>query len=509
MAEQRSLTFDFTAPAPAPARSPEPAPDPESPAPHRAERRGNTDGAPAESEVDAPSRGGVATLTVAELDRAIRGAIEDGFPRDVWVEGEVIGARPAPSGHLYFCLKDEKEEASIDVVMYRSNVTPRMRPLCADGARVRLRGRPTLWVPRGRLQLVADRMQAAGRGALLEAIEKLKAKLAAEGLFAPERKRPLPAEPRIVGVVTSPRGAVIHDICRVAFRRGGARVLLAPAQVQGLEAAESICRALSALQRVRGVDVVVVGRGGGSADDLAAFNDEMVVRAVADCRVPVVAAVGHDVDVTLVDFAADARAATPSQAAEMVVADRAARAEILRRTRAHLARAMGARLAEDRAALASVLRRLGDPRMALATHQQTLDDRASRLAASLRAALARHRQTLADRERRLAYLHPRSVIARERADLARSDARLRAAYKAQFARRAAAIEKATSRLDAMSPLKVLARGYSIATRDDGHAVRAAADVRPGETIHVRIHDGRVEAVVTSVEGGPPDPARRP
>src|SRR5258708_1481889 len=231
VAEDRSLTFDFTA---------------------------------------AAARGEPRALSVGELDRAIRGALEDGFPGDVWVEGEVAGARPAPSGHLYFSLKDEKEEASIDVVMYRSNVTPRMRPLCVDGARVRLRGKPTLWVPRGRLQLVADRMQPAGRGALLEAIERLKAKLASEGLFAPERKRPLPAEPRIVGVVTSPAGAVIHDICRVAFRRGGADVLLAPAPGQGAHAADSLCRPPPSPQRVRGVDVIVVGRRGGSAHDPSA-----------------------------------------------------------------------------------------------------------------------------------------------------------------------------------------------------------------------------------------------
>lgn len=179
-------------------------------------------------------------LTVAELDRAIKGALDGAFADAVWVEGEVADARPAPSGHLYFTLKDEKEEASVDVVVYRSNATPRMRALCKDGSRVRLRGRPTFWAPRGRLQLVADRMQAAGRGAILEALERLKAKLAAEGLFAPERKRPVPREPRIVGVVTSPTGAVIHDVCRVAFRRGGARILLAAAKVQGLGAAESI-----------------------------------------------------------------------------------------------------------------------------------------------------------------------------------------------------------------------------------------------------------------------------
>ncbi|HEY6463038.1 MAG TPA: exodeoxyribonuclease VII large subunit, partial [Polyangiaceae bacterium] len=341
-----SLTFDFTA------RKPPAPPPPEEPRP----------------------------LTVGELDRAIKGTLDQGFVSPVWVEGEVADCRPAPSGHLYLCLKDEKEEASIDVVVYRSNVTPRMRGLCVDGARARIRGRPTFWAPRGRLQLVADRMQPAGRGALLEALERLKAKLAAEGLFAAERKRPLPAEPRIVGVVTSPTGAVIHDVCRVAFRRGGARILLAPAQVQGIGAVESICRAIAALQRVRGVDVIVLGRGGGSADDLATFNEEPVVRAVASCRVPVVSAVGHDVDVTLVDFAADARAATPSQAAEMVVPDRRSRAELLRRTQMHLARAMRTRLAEDRVSLVHASRRLGDPRLAIAAHQQSLDEREARLA---------------------------------------------------------------------------------------------------------------------------------
>jgi exodeoxyribonuclease VII large subunit len=463
VAEDRSLTFDFTPPAAKPAD--------EQPRP----------------------------LTVGELDRAIRGALEAGFERDVWVEGEVIGARPAPSGHLYFSLKDEREDAAIDVVMYRSNVTPRMRPLCVDGARVRLRGRPTLWIPRGRLQFVADRLQAAGRGALLEAIERLKAKLAAEGLFAAERKRRLPGEPRVVGVVTSPTGAVIHDICRVAFRRGGARVLLAPAQVQGALAVESICRAIADLERVRGVDVILLARGGGSADDLAAYSDEAVVRAVAACRVPVVAAVGHDVDVTLVDFAADARAATPSQAAEMVVPDRRARRDLLRRTAAHLARTIRARLAEDHAVLARAGRRLGDPRVALAAHQQTLDDRSARLEAVLRGSLARSRQALSLRQERLAYLHPRSVIARERAELTGLRGRLGAAWNARVAARASDLRQASSRLDALSPRKVLGRGYAIATRQDGRAVRSAEDVRPGDTIHVRVQDGQVDAQVTGVE----------
>ena len=466
MPEDRSLSFDFTSPPPKPTQRADDEPRP---------------------------------LTVAELDRAIKGAIEESFSAAVWVEGEVTGARPAPSGHLYFCLKDEREEAAIDVVMYRTNVTPRMRALCVDGARLRLRGKPTLWAPRGRLQLIADRLQATGRGALLEAIERLKVKLAAEGLFAAERKRALPGEPRVVGVVTSATGAVIHDVCRVAFRRGGARILLAPAQVQGANAVESICRALAQLQRVAEVDVIVIGRGGGSADDLAAFNEEAIVRAVASCRVPIVSAVGHDVDVTLVDFAADARAATPSQAAEMVVPDRRARGELLQRTRMHLARAMHSRLAQDRVAHVRAARRLGDPRLAIASHQQTLDDRLGRLVARMRTTVSRRRDALTQSERRLALFHPRAVLARERAELTRLDTRLATLWNAAFARRAAALQRAGARLDAYSPLKVLARGYAIATRDDGRAIRSGSDVTPGQTIHVRVRDARLEAVLEAVE----------
>jgi exodeoxyribonuclease VII large subunit len=442
---------------------------------------------------------------VAELDRAIKGSLDESFAASVWVEGEVADARAAPSGHLYFCLKDEKEDASIDVVVYRSSATARTRALCVDGSRARLRGKPTFWAPRGRLQLVADRVQAAGRGALLEALERLKARLTAEGLFAQERKRPLPREPRVVGVVTSPTGAVIHDVCRVAFRRGGARILLAAAQVQGAGAAESICRALVQLQRVAEVDVIVVGRGGGSADDLGAFNEEAVVRAVASCRVAVVSAVGHDVDVTLVDFVADARAATPSQAAELIVPDRAAQAQLLQRTRLHLARAMRGRLAEDRVAHADVARRLGDPRLAIAAHQQSLDEREARLAEWARAAVARRRDALTTAQRRLAYLHPRAVVTRERAEVARLAARLGHVWHKTFERRAGDVQRATGRLDALSPLKVLARGYAIATRADGRAVRSAADVGPGDPIHVRVHDARIDATVVRIE--PPDEAK--
>ena len=460
----RNLTLDFSAP-------PEP---PSKPEPPRA-------------------------LSVAELDRAIRESLELSFDLAVWVEGEVTSARPAPSGHVYFCLKDEKEDASIDAVVYRNSVSNRGRALLVDGARVRLRGKPTFYAPRGRLQLIADRVEAVGRGAILEALERLKEKLGAEGLFAQERKRALPSEPRIIGVVTSPTGAVIHDVCKVAFRRGGARILLAPARVQGDGAAESILRALRALQRVVGVDVIIVGRGGGSSDDLLAFSDEALVRAVAACPIPVVSAVGHEVDVTLVDFAADARAATPSQAAEMVVPDRRARSAQLRQTRVRLVHSMRARLAEDRVRLQALERKLADPRLAIASQQQRLDDRVERLAAWSRRALALRRERLARLGQMLHAQHPQLVIARERSAIVRVSDALRAAMRAQMVRRGAILERSGARLDALSPLKVLGRGYAIATREDGRAVRRASDVKPGERIALRVESARIEADVVKVE----------
>ncbi len=460
-----SLDFDFTKLAPPlpPMTKSVPASPPPSPSPSLAP----------------PSPEPPRALTVAELDRAIKGSLDETFARPVWVTGEVTGARPAASGHLYFGLKDEDEDASIDVVIYKTSVTPRARALVKDGARIRLRGRPTFWAPRGKLQMICDRAEAMGRGALLEALEKLKAKLAAEGLFDAERKRELPAEPRVVGVVTSATGAVIHDICKVAFRRGGARVLLAPAVVQGDGAPESIRRALAMLQRVRDVDVILVARGGGSADELMAFNDEALVRAVAACRVPVVSAVGHEVDVTLCDFAADARAATPSQAAEMVVPDTRARRALLAERAGRLVRAIRGSLAED---------------------QQALDDRAARVEAAIRRTLTRRAEGTQAVRVRLAALHPRAVISRERAEVVRLEHRIASAARAALATRGSSASALAARLDAMSPLKVLGRGYAIATRADGRAIRSPADVEVGARIAVRVGGGELAAEVVKREG---------
>lgn len=434
-------------------------------------------------------------LTVAALGRLLERALGDRFVDPVLVEGEANGVRFAQSGHLYFTLKDEDDDATVDVVMYRASVTPRARGIVSEGARLRLRGKPSYYTPRGRLQFIADRVGLSGKGALLEALERLKARLLAEGLFAPERKRPLPFEPRIIGVVTSAAGAVIHDICRVAFRRGGAHILLSPAVVQGPSAARSIVKALALLQQVPEVDVIVVGRGGGSADDLAAFNDEAVVRAVAACAVPVVSAVGHEVDFTLVDFASDARASTPSQAAEMLVPDGQAMALLLAERERALRRAMVARLSEGRLELAAIAQNLGDPRVRVATAQQRLDDRRTRLVSSMERRLERERARHRGEASRLTALPPTSALARERAAVVELAGRVKAAFSGEFARRQTEVVRLEARLDAMSPVKVLARGYAIVTTEEGLAVRRRADVAGGVRVRVRVDDGSFAARV--------------
>ena len=479
---------------------------------------------PVPAPVPAPAPAPPPIFTVAQLGRILGRTLERNFSEALWVVGEVSGARPAPSGHLYFALKDEEEDAVIDVVVYRAQVTPRARTLVKDGARIRLRGKPTFWAPRGKMQFIGDRIEPTGKGALLEALEKLKEKLQAEGLFAQERKRPLPHEPRIIGVVTSASGAVIHDICKVSFRRGGARILLAPAQVQGAGAAEAVRRALAALQRVPGVDVIIVGRGGGSQDDLLAFHDEQLVRDVAACRVPVVSAVGHETDITLVDFAADARASTPSQAAEMVVPDATGRRRLLEERALRLRRAMHARITDERARTSRVASAFRDPRLLIASAQQSVDEHVARLGRIFAKRFARDKETATRLGSRLGAAHPRARIARdvgkihalharlgelargrlaaERAQVVDVRARLIDGTRARLGDDRSDVSALAGRLDAMSPLKVLARGYAIATRaKDGRAVRDATEIAAGDRVQVRIARGAFEAEVTSVELG--------
>ena len=434
-------------------------------------------------------------ITVGELDRRLRRAVE-GASEDFWIEGEVASLKRAPSGHVYFTLKDEREEAQIDCVMYRFDAQ-RARRVLSEGARLQLKGRATVWAPRGRLQLVGTLARLAGRGELLIALEKLKQQLAREGLFEAARKRALPTTPRIVGVVTSGSGAAFHDIRTVAFRRGGLRLILAPALVQGDAAAASIIAALDLLERYPGLDALIVGRGGGSGEDLMAFNDERVVRRVARCRVPVVSAVGHEIDVTLTDLVADVRAATPSQAAELLVPDRAAQREVLQRFQRHLVRAQLSSMLSARARLARLTSRVTDPRFVIAERQQQLDELEERITRTVRQRLTQARREQHELSGRLAHRHPERVLGRARGLLGLLGGRLAAAARLQLSRRRKAFAESAAQLDALSPLAVLGRGYAIASRD-GIAVLSSQELQPGDVVQVRVAHGGFRARVTHV-----------
>lgn len=433
-------------------------------------------------------------LTVAELGRRMRGAIERATT-GVSVEGEVGSTRHVDSGHTYFTLRDEREDASVDCVLYRSG-SVRARRLVQDGARLVLTGQATFWVPRGRVQLVVEAARPAGRGALLEALRELTEKLRREGLFAPERKRPVPRDPRVIGLVTSAQGAALHDVIKVAFARGGVRLVVAPARVQGEGAAAEMARSIRKLEKHPEVSVILLARGGGSSDDLSGFNDEALVRTMAACRVPVVSAVGHEVDVTLADLVADFRAATPSQAAELLVPDMRARRQSLGHLKQRLGRSM---------------RRVFDER------QQRVDVLRADLEVLARRWLATRRDRLSRLERRVGARHPASVLAAARAEVAGLEGRMAAAIRARvtqaerarvpeerllgaMARRAgearALLAELGASLHALSPLAVLSRGYAIVERrDTGAIVRAVSDVAPRDRISIRVEGGRIAAVV--------------
>lgn len=436
-------------------------------------------------------------IGVADLVRRLGRAVQAASGRE-WVEGEVTQLRVAESGHAYFTLKDDREEARLDCVAYRQAAS-RARHLLQPGARVQVLGGAAVYAARGRLQLVAERLRAAGRGALLEALERLKQRLAGEGLFAPERKRALPPEPRVIGIVTSRQGAAVHDIIAVARQRGRVRLVLSPALVQGEGAPASLLRALDRIEALPGLDVVIVGRGGGASEDLMAFNDEAVVRRIATMRVPVVSAVGHEIDVTLADLAADVRAATPSHAAELVVPDERAARDRLRSTAERLTRAMRTRVLEDREALGKLRRRLPDPRVRRFDAQQRLDELFARLGDALRRRLGSERARLADRRQELAARHPRAVLAAARARLGPLTVRLEAVTQRTLRGGRARLERERARLVSLSPLAVLERGYAIVTSADGRALVRAREASPGDSVRVRLHEGRLDATIARVE----------
>ncbi|MHB8770358.1 MAG: exodeoxyribonuclease VII large subunit [Syntrophales bacterium] len=442
---------------------------------------------------------------MSALNDRIKALLEGGFAL-VWVEGEVSNLRRPASGHRYFILKDAKSQ--IRAVIFRDPFAQRGwgRPsgfALEEGMCVVCRARLTVYPPRGDYQLIIDAVEPKGLGALQKAFEQLKARLAAEGLFDPGRKKPLPYLPSAIGVVTSPTGAVIRDILTVTGRRfPSVNILIAPVRVQGTEAPAEIIRAIGDLQLAEGVDVIILARGGGSLEDLAPFNDEGVARAIARSRIPVISAVGHETDFTIADFTADLRAATPSAAAELAVPLRAELRETVETLRLRLFQRRRLAAERLRQRVAELAGRLRDPKRRLADIRLTLDDNLERMRLALHHLRQARRQEWITLTVRLEHRDPRKRIA-EGCRLADSlGQKLRAAWEREEGLRRNWLRSAAALLDSLSPLAVLNRGYSIAQRlPDGLILRRAASVRVGDRIAVRLAAGTLHADITDTFEG--------
>jgi len=438
-----------------------------------------------------------AVWSVSDLTARIKAQLEEGFPA-VWVEGEISNLRTPGSGHAYFTLKDEV--AQLRAVLFRGRGR-RVRFDLEDGMQVLAFGGLDVYAARGEYQLVVELLEPKGLGALQVAFDQLKRRLEAEGLFDQARKRPLPAFPRTIAIVTSPTGAAIRDMLHIIGRRfGDIRILVAPVRVQGDGAALDIVRALRNLDEVPDLDVVIVGRGGGSIEDLWAFNDERVARAIVACRAPVISAVGHETDFTIADFVADLRAPTPSGAAELVVREKLAVISALAELYDRLKQAMRSQVQQSRERTVFLARRrvLTDPARALRDRHRRVDELSGRLRAAVRGhhRHVAHRVALATNA--LSSLHPLARISQGRAVLAQLGGRLVAAGGHSLKASRHRFEASVGRLQNLSPLAVLGRGYSLTRLPSGAVVRRAAETYPGTVIEILLHEGALDARVEQV-----------
>ena len=455
------------APAPAPAPPPPPAPVPQ------------------------PRR----VLTVSELTARIRTLLEETFV-EIWVAGELSNCKVWNTGHLYFTLKDRN--AQIRGVMFRSALR-RLRFTPKDGLRVVARARVSVYDQKGDYQLLCEHFEPEGLGALQLAFDQLKKRLSADGLFDERRKRPLPSLPRKIGVVTSLDGAAVRDIIKVLRRRHpNAHIVIRPARVQGEGAAMDIARAMAAIGKVKGVDVVIVGRGGGSIEDLWAFNEEVVARAIAGCPVPTISAVGHETDVTIADFVADVRAPTPSAAAEMVVTRKEDFCSRIDRLSQRLGAAMGGRMRRLELRIRALEARPGyagfHGRLVMRGRHAAELTHAMRRA--MLAALARRQRGYQALRLKLETFDLRRRLGQVRARLVSADGRLNAAAARSRHAADARLRGAAARLESLSPLAVLGRGYAVCWNADRTAIiRDASSVSPGERVHVTLHRGELTADV--------------
>ena len=445
---------------------------------------------------------------VSELVSEMRSLVERKYG-DVWVEGEISNFRPAPSGHIYFTLKDA--DAQLPVVLFRRQaVLLRFRP--EDGLHVLVRGQVSVYEQRGQVQLVAETMEPVGAGSLQLAFEQLKERLKLEGLFETARKHPLPAFPRCVGIVTSPTGAVIRDFLNIVGRRHSAlNVLLYPVSVQGDSAPGEIENALRDLNAAVGlVDLVVIARGGGSLEDLAAFNSERVARAIVASRLPVVSAVGHETDFTIADFVADLRAPTPSAAAELVTEAQHRIAERVFDQAQRLERAVRYQVLHARQLLGRVQVDRAENRMTACTRRlaQRLDEMSLRAETAMRTAVRDRCDRVSELGLSVLRHDPRRHLAHAAGHVADSRARIERAIERALDGKRSRLGALDARLRTLSPLAVLDRGYALVLNGQGNVVRSAAELASGERVRTRLAEGAFTSRVEVTEPGVVAPPRK-
>ncbi len=447
---------------------------------------------PIDSDEQKPEANEPQVLSVSDVNRAIRSTLEGKF-KILWIKGEISNFKAHTSGHFYFSLKDTK--AQINAVMFRGfNQALKFKP--RDGMEVIVRGKITVYEPRGNYQIFCELMEPVGAGAMQLAFEQLKQKLEKEGLFDRARKRPIPSLPKHVAVVTSPTGAAIRDILNVLGRRfRGLRVTVVPALVQGDGAAASIVKGIQLAQKMNDVDVLIVGRGGGSIEDMWCFNDERVARAIASCRVPVISAVGHEIDFTIADFVADLRAPTPSAAAELVCRNAAEICDRILTLDKRLAKSLSHTIQLLRHRVFSAGKRLVDPKRRL----QDLSLRCDELTQRMEAAITRY---FADRHRAVAFQmahlpSPQELIVRLRQDVDMARTRLEGHCQRILESKRAQLARFSSLLDAVSPLKVLERGYAIVRKGEA-LVKSARQLVVGDQVNIAFAKGQVSARVDKI-----------
>jgi len=431
--------------------------------------------------------------TVSELTCEIKDILEANF-EGIWVTGEISGVRTPMSGHVYFTLKDGGGQ--LKSVLYRTRLGYlKFQP--EDGIEVVAMGTVSVYEPRGEYQLIVEYLEPKGLGALQLAFEQLKKKLAAEGLFDPAHKKPIPAFPKVIGIVTSPTGAAIRDILKIIHRRfANVRILIYPVRVQGETAPKEIAHAIQAFNTLKGVDVLIVGRGGGSLEDLWAFNEEIVARSIYASQIPVISAVGHEIDFTIADLVADLRAPTPSAAAEMVVKNKVELMERLDSLDNRLRTAVRNKLQLTSSRLAETLRGFQDPRQQINERQQRVDDLQHTLILTFQHQLKHYQNQVAYLNRSLIVknpLEPLQQLLRQINELYR---RLAQGHRFHFKTKRSQLEKIFGKLDALSPLAILRRGYALCHKvADLTLIKDADQVQVNEKVIVRLNKGNLTCIV--------------